>query len=39
MMTANLREKGVESYKAALSAAGAGAVACGPVLLVTSAVV
>jgi hypothetical protein len=31
MMTVNLRKKGVESYKAALSAA--GAVACGPVLL------
>jgi len=37
MMTLNLRKKGGESYKAALSAA--GAVACGPVHLVTSAVV
>ena len=31
MMAVKLRMKGVESYKAALSAA--GAVACGPVLL------
>ena len=35
MMTVNLRKKGVESYKAALSAA--GAVACGPVLLLLHA--
>jgi hypothetical protein len=37
MVAVDLRKKGVESYKAALSAV--GAVACGPVLLVTSAVV